>query len=147
MDFKNRELVSRHLFPVGVNLFVIRDGKLLLGRRRDASYHDGEWGVPGGHLEEGELMASCAARELDEEVGLQADAFTLVAIDNDVRQDGFHYVHVGFTADGVRGEPVLKEPHKCYGWDWFSLTQLPEPLFIGHRKLIQGFIAGRLFTE
>jgi len=145
MEFKNLEL-GRPLFPVGINVFVVRDGKILLGRRK-SDYHDGEWGVPGGHLEEGERMIACAARELTEETGLTADSFTFVITDNDPRQDKFHYIHLGFLADGVHGEPHLAEPDKCYGWEWFPLDNLPSPLFIGHKKIIEGFIAGVTFLD
>jgi len=146
MEFKNRELADRPLFPVGVNALVVRDGKLLLGKRR-AKYHDGEWGIPGGHLEEGESMLNCVARELEEETGLTATGFKFVITDNDPRQDKFHYIHFAFLAEGVTGEPMLMEPEKCYEWRWFPLDALPEPLFVGHKKFIHGFIAGELFLD
>ncbi|MDB5265132.1 MAG: hypothetical protein JWN64_703 [Parcubacteria group bacterium] len=146
MEFRNRELTNRPLFPVGINIFVIRDGKILLGKRK-SSYHDGEWGVPGGHLEEGEKMLECAARELLEETGLTATTLEFVITDNDPRQDKFHYVHFGFLAENTIGEPKLMEPECCYGWEWFPLNELPSPIFIGHQKIIQGFIDGKQFLD
>jgi 8-oxo-dGTP diphosphatase len=77
---------KRALFPVGVNIFVVRDGKLLLGKRKNV-YGNGEWGLPGGHLESGETMVQAAARELDEETGLFARDFSFVNLVNDVRGD------------------------------------------------------------
>lgn len=146
MEFKNRELTTRPLFPVGINVLVKRDGRLLLGKRK-SSYHDGEWGVPGGHLEEGEKMLDCAARELEEETSIKATKFKLVVIDNDPREDKFHYVHFAFLAEDPEGEAQLVEPHACYEWGWFDLQNLPEPLFIGHKKFIQGFIEGKTFLD
>lgn len=146
MEFKNRELTTRPLFPVGVNVLVIRDGKILLGKRK-SSYHDGEWGVPGGHLEEGERMLECAERELMEETGLKATKFKFVIADNDPRQDKFHYVHFGFLAEDAEGEVSLMEPDRCYEWDWFPLDALPEPLFVGHKNFIHGYIRGDLFLD
>ncbi len=52
---------ERPTFPVGVNVFVIKDGKLLLGKRKNIS-GDGEWGLPGGHLEKNEKMEDGATR-------------------------------------------------------------------------------------
>ena len=47
---------------------VFRDGKLLMGQRRD----DGKWCCPGGHLEGDEKPEAGAAREVTEETGLRA---------------------------------------------------------------------------
>ena len=146
MEFKNRTLTTRSLLPVGVNVIIVRDGIMLLGKRK-SEYHDGEWGVPGGHLEEGESMLACAARELLEETGLTASSFTFITADNDAREDKYHYIHFSFLAEGIEGEPTLMEPDKCYGWEWFPLTELPEPIFIGHKKFIQGFIEGKVFLD
>lgn len=137
---------ERPRFPVGVNVYVVRDGKLLLGRRK-STYHDGEWGLPGGHLERGEQMLACAARELMEETGIAAAGFEFINADNDARHDGAHYVHFGFAAVDSEGEPRLCEPDHCYGWEWFQLGALPSPLFIGHEKLIRAFVERVRFTE
>lgn len=147
MEFENRALTTRPLFPVGVNIFVVRDGKLLLGKRQNPNYHDGEWGLPGGHLEEREQMSACAERELQEETGLTAKKFKFVIADNDVREQKFHYVHFGFLAEDAEGEVQNREPDKCYGWEWFPLDNLPNPLFIGHKKIIRGFIEQKTFIE
>ena len=55
---------------VGVGVLV-RDGAgdVLLGLRR-GSHGAATWGLPGGHLEPGETIAACAARETLEETGL-----------------------------------------------------------------------------
>src|SRR5258707_8500479 len=50
---------------VGVGVVVVRDGKVLLGLRR-GSHGSGAWALPGGHLEWGESVESCARREVTE---------------------------------------------------------------------------------
>jgi 8-oxo-dGTP diphosphatase len=144
---KNKTLTKRSLFPVTVELFVMRDGKLLLGKRKDPTYHDGEWGLPSGHLEEGEYMMPALTRELKEETGLSVTDFTFEHVINDVREDGYHYVHIGFVAKAVVGDPEVMEPDACYEWRWCDLANLPDPIFIGHRKSIQAFIHKKVFTE
>jgi len=146
MESRNHELTDRSLFPVGVNVFVLRDGMLLLGKRK-SDYHDGAWGVPGGHLEAGESMRECAARELMEETGLSAGSFAFTVADNDPRKDRYHYIHFGFMAEGVVGEPALMEPEKCYEWRWFPLNDLPDPIFVGHQRLIQGLLEKTTFLD
>lgn len=48
---------------------VFRDGKMLMGKRKD----NGRWTQPGGHLEPGEDPRAGAARELFEEAGIKLD--------------------------------------------------------------------------
>ena len=63
-----------HLTPprVGVGVFVVQQGKVLLGLRR-GSHGSGTWGSPGGHLEHGEAILDCARREVLEETGLEVE--------------------------------------------------------------------------
>jgi|GEM_PF-2863571 len=46
---------------------VMKDGKLLMGKRRD----NGKWTMPGGHLNDGEHHHDGAVRELKEEAGIE----------------------------------------------------------------------------
>ncbi len=136
----------RNKFPVGINVFIIREGKLLLGKRKNV-YGAGTWGLPGGHLEFGENMAKAAARELEEETGLKAEKFSFVNTVNDLRNDQ-HYLQIGFLAEGVENiEPILKEPDKAEKWEWFDLDNLPKEIFPSHIKQIQTFREKSFFSE
>lgn len=114
---------------VGVGVLVVRDGLLLLGRRR-GSHGAGTWSAPGGRLEFGESLEACAARELAEETGLVARAIDLGPYTNDVFEaEGLHFLTVFVVARGVVGTPQNLEPDKCEGWAWFGWDALPAPLF------------------
>lgn len=114
---------------VGVGVFVVRAGKVLLGRRR-GSHGAGSWALPGGHLEFGESPADCARRELLEESGLICSSFQHGPFTSDVfAAEGRHYVTLFVIAQGVQGEPQVCEPDKCAGWAWFAWDALPHPLF------------------
>jgi 8-oxo-dGTP diphosphatase len=138
-------LDDRPKYPVGVNAFVVRDGKLLLGKRKDCSGH-GTWGLPGGHLEYGEAMIDAVGRELLEETGLCATSFEFLNIVND-RTGDRQYMQIGFLAIGVVGEPELCEPDKCECWEWFDLQKLPDDIFIGHKRQIEIFVLGVGFSD
>jgi 8-oxo-dGTP diphosphatase len=51
---------------------IVRDGKLLVGQRKKGDSHEFKWEFPGGKVERGETPADALARELEEELGIQA---------------------------------------------------------------------------
>lgn len=114
---------------VGVGVIVMRKGLLLLGQRRGA-HGAGTWALPGGHLEFGESVEICAAREVEEETGLRLASLRAGPYANDVFDaEGKHYVTLLVVARAAPGEPQLREPEKCAGWSWHHWDALPRPLF------------------
>ena len=126
-------------------VFVTRDGTLLLGRRR-AGVGAGTWGLPGGHLEHGEGLEDAARRELLEETGLTATRLVFRNVVNRT-ENGVQYIHVSFLAEGVNGEPELREPDACSDWKWFPLSSLPQPVFSWNAGPIEAFMRQISFTD
>ncbi len=58
---------------------IIREGKVLLARRRPGESNAGCWEFPGGALKEGETPQRALERELLEELGVRARAGSVVA--------------------------------------------------------------------
>jgi 8-oxo-dGTP diphosphatase len=113
---------------VGVGVIVVRDGRVLVGRRA-GSHGAGSWALPGGHLEFGETPEACARRELLEETGLVLAECRPAPYTSDVFPDeGRHYVTL-FVQARCHGEPQRLEPERCEGWQWFRWSALPQPLF------------------
>lgn len=113
---------------VGIGVMVFKDGKVLLHKRK-ASHGTGEYSFPGGHLEYMESFEQCAKRETQEEAGIEIQNVRFQYLANVTHYAPKHYVHVGLIADWKSGEPTIMEPEKCEGWDWYSLENLPQPLF------------------
>ena len=114
-------------FPsVGVGIVLIHKDKILLGRRIDS----GMYGLPGGWLEPGEEWEECAARELKEETGItmQSSSFKHIYTLNSINKEkNFHSVSCvmfGHLDENELKNLVNKEPNKCYGWFWISLSDL-----------------------
>lgn len=125
---------------VGIGVLVVRDGKLLFGKRK-TSHGIGCWAPAGGHLEFGESFEECARREVFEETGLVVSDIVQGPTVNDVFTDvDKHYVTIFMIAHSVHGEPRTCEPDKCEGWQWFVPEELPTPLFLTVESLLkQGF--------
>ena len=113
---------------VGTSAVVVRDGLVLLGRRRGA-HGAGTWSFPGGKLDAGESPEDAAARELHEETGLTAVRIAPITWTNDVfAADGLHFVTLHHLVE-ADGDPQVREPDKVEGWSWHRWDALPEPLF------------------
>jgi len=132
-------------FHVGVNVFVLKDEKLLLGKRKNV-FGAGTWGLIGGHLEPGETMIDAAKREILEETGLEIKDLIFSNLVNNCGQEE-HYLQIGFVATEFSGEPYIKEPDRCEELRWFNLNELPKDLFPPHIKQIENYIKKLNFID
>lgn len=122
---------------IGVGVLVVKDGKVLLGKRKNA-HGEGRWCFPGGHLEFNESPEDCALREVLEETGLSVKNPKLGPYTNDVfEKENKHYVTLFVVADYGAGELKLMEPEKCEKWEWFGWDELPQPLFLPVKNLLK----------
>lgn len=126
---------------VGVSLLIVKDNRVLLSRRK-GSHGAGEYGTPGGHLENGEPFEGCALRELYEECGkgMRVTTPRFLCVTNLHDYLPKHYADIGMVSHWLDGEPELMEPDKCEGWEWHSMDDLiggvPYNLFGAVRNLI-----------
>lgn len=122
---------------VGVGVFVLKDGKFLLGKRKNA-HGEGSWALPGGHLEFNEELEECSKREVMEEAGVNIKNIRFATITNDMfKEEDKHYITIYMLSDYDNGEVKIMEPHKCEKWDWFDLENLPAPLFLAMQNLMK----------
>ena len=137
--------MSNKNIKVGCEIFLIKDGAILLGKRKNC-YGEGMWGLPGGHLEQGESISDCVRRELKEELGIEGVEFRLVSVAENIDERG-HYIHVSFLLEKFSGEIKNMEPDLCYEWKFFALTNLPEELFKPHKNIIKNYFENVLYSE
>jgi 8-oxo-dGTP diphosphatase len=132
---------------VGVGVFVMKDGKFLIGKRKGA-LASGSWGLPGGHLEFGESLEECSRREVLEETGVSIKNIKRATFTNDIfAQENKHYITIFMIAEYDFGDVQTCEPEKCEGWQWCSWGEIPKELcMLGIRNLMeQGFVVQSYF--
>jgi 8-oxo-dGTP diphosphatase len=131
---------------VGVGVFIWKDNKFLLGKRKGGR-GAGEWSLPGGHLEGGESFEDACRREVMEEVGIKICSIRKLTFSNDIFPNDKHYVTLFFHSDYHAGEVRNMEPDKCDGWEWHTAESAPRPLFRPLETLFSnGFLPYR-FSE
>ena len=93
---------------VGVGAVIVRDGRVLVVRRRFEPLA-GRWSLPGGTLELGETLEAGVAREMREETGLDVEVgpvievFDRILLD-EARRVRYHFVLVDYLCWPVGGE-------------------------------------------
>ena len=138
---------SSNYYPrVGIGIMMLKDGKVLLGKRL-GSHGEGEYAFPGGHFEYMESFEGSARREIKEECGIEINNIRFQFLQNVKKYAPKHYVHIGLIADWKSGEPLILEPEKCEGWDWYDLNNLPEPVFESADMAIKSFKTGKNYFD
>jgi len=110
-----------------VYLILIKDNKILLSRRYNTGFHDGEYSLPAGHLDGNETLKEALIREAKEEIDVDLDPTDLKLIHVMHRKEPTEErVNFFFVAGKWKNEPKIMEPHKCDDLNWFSFNNLPD---------------------
>jgi mutator protein MutT len=137
----------RARFPVTVHLFFFRENQILLLRRFNTGFRDGEYSVPAGHLDGGETVMQAAIREGKEEAGADIEekdmSFSSVMhrIEDEERVDFFVQVH------NWQGEPFNAEPDKCDDLRWVEINSLPANIIPYVKQALDNHQNGNPFDE
>ena len=110
----------------GVFFYSKRTRRFLYLLRTDAK-NPGNWGIPGGKIDDGETLLEGLERECIEEIGYFPSHAKLIPIQKFVNRD-FTY-HTFFCEVEAEFIPTLNEEH-C-GYAWVGDSQYPKPLHPG----------------
>jgi ADP-ribose pyrophosphatase YjhB (NUDIX family) len=117
--------MMRNKFLVAVHMFFIQDGQVLLLRRFNTGYEDGQYSVVAGHVEMGETVTQAAVREANEEAGVTLTAGDLQVVHVMNRKAENERIDFFVRVKKWQGEIVNNEPEKCDDLAWFPLNDLP----------------------
>lgn len=113
------------------------DGHVLLIERRWDPY-EGMWALPGGHVDPGEAVVDAAARELEEETGVQVAPVGLREVGawhQPGRDPRGRYVTVAYHAE-VDADTPIEAKDDARNARWWPLGGLP-PLAFDHADIIR----------
>jgi 8-oxo-dGTP diphosphatase len=138
---------KRFKLIMSVYLILIKDSNVLLLRRFNTGYEDGNYGLVAGHADGNERATDAMCREALEEAGLVIKPEDLKFVHfmhrslNDERADVF------FTANKWKGEPKNMEPDKCDDLSWFRLDELPPNTIKYVSEVIEHLQKGIYYSE
>lgn len=131
-------------------LLLRKNGKILIARRCNTGYQDGNYQIPAGHIDAGELPKEALVREVKEEIGV------------DILPVNVKFVHTSFrpkhdqTGDRVdyffevtewEGKVTNCEPKKCDDLQWVKPSDLPSNFTPHVRVAIECIERGEYFSE
>lgn len=117
---------QRHKFLLAVFGLLESDGKILLMRRYQTGYEDGNYSLPSGHVDGQETITQAMQRELQEELNIKVAAADLefALLLHRLADDG-ERVDVFFRVKQWKGSPINNEPDKCDDLLWTDPKGLP----------------------
>jgi 8-oxo-dGTP diphosphatase len=144
---------SRFKLVGAVHLLLMKDAQVLLLRRFNTGYEDGNYSVPAGHLDGNEPVSNAMVREAFEEAGISISASDLRVVHVMHRRspaaDGNSNERVDFflTTSAWKGDPQIMEPNKCDELDWFSINDLPSNVIPYIRQALDCYRQDSRYSE
>ena len=116
---------------IGANICIIQNNKILLTKREDFEV----WCLPGGAVDDDELVAQAAIREAREETGLEVKLTRMIGIYSQVSWLGADIHIVSFLAEPAGGE-IAPDPNEVIEIGYFGPDEIPSDLIPWNRQRI-----------
>ena len=130
-----------------VHLFLLQENNILLLRRYNTGYEDGNFSVIAGHLDGNEEIKTAMIREAHEEAGIELAERDLLVAGMMHRKSVEERIDFFLTATRWSGEITNQEPDKCDLLAWFAINRLPENTIPYVRRAIDNYRRGVWFDS
>lgn len=144
---KKEKSKERFKLVIAVHLFLIHNDQILLSRRFNTGYRDGEYSVIAGHLDGNETATNAMSREAEEEACIKIDPSKLKMVHVMHRLSTEERLDFFFAAENWEGTPTIMEKNKCDDLRWFPLNHLPENIVPYVRVAIDSFQNNQVYSE
>lgn len=130
IELKKGHSMSKERFKLvpAVALLIKKDNKILLQKRKNTGWNDGNWTLLGGGVDGSETILGAAIREAKEELGihLTKNDLNVVHVLHCRNKDGTEGITFFLEITQWHGDPSNKEPDRCETIAWFNSNNLPE---------------------
>ena len=140
---------ERHRIIPAAYVILRRGNEILMQRRLNTGYEDGNYGLVSGHVEKESYVAGII-REAKEEVGidLKPEYLSMVHLMHRRGESDENIIgDVFFVAEKWDGKIKNMEPAKCDDLSWFSMDNLPENTIPYIREALKYVDESVLYSE
>ena len=131
-----------------VHIFLTNNAnEILLLRRFNTGYEDGNYSVIAGHIDGNEEVKAAAIRETKEEAGIEIQPSDIEVVGVMHRKGTDERVDFFLAASRWKGNIVNAEPDKCDDLSWHSVLELPVNMVPYVRRALENYREGRFFES
>ena len=122
------------------------DTYILLAKRQNTGNNDGEFELPGGHLESNEDLYDAMIREAKEEllIDLDRDDIKIIHLLHHYNGERLNFI---FEVDGTNLTPKIGEKDKCSMLKWVKIDELPDETTDKVKLMIDNILNNIFYDE
>jgi O-acetyl-ADP-ribose deacetylase (regulator of RNase III)/ADP-ribose pyrophosphatase YjhB (NUDIX family) len=125
--------MNRNPIPTA-DIIIDYQGGIVLVKRKNPPFG---WAIPGGFLEYGETLETCAARETKEETNLELNELAQFHTYSDPARDPRH--HTVTTVFTAKGKGILKADSDAKEAKVFKHNELPSDIAFDHKEILNDY--------
>lgn len=119
---------------------------ILLMKRKNTGSNDGEYELPGGHLEANEDLYESMIREAKEEllIDLNREELKIIHLLHHYNGNRLNFI---FSLELKDHNPKIGEPNKCEELKWVNIKDLPINTTSKVKQIIQNIINNNFYDK
>lgn len=138
---------ERYKFISAVYLILIRESEILLLKRYNTGYEDGNYSLVSGHMDGNETIKQAMIREAKEEAGIiicEEDIEIVTFSHRKANPERFDFF---LECKKWKGKIENKEPNKCSELKWYNINNLPTNIIPCVKNAIQNYQNNIMFDN
>ena len=119
---------------------------ILLSKRKNTGHDDGEYELPGGHLERNEDIYDAMIREAKEEllIDIKKEDIRIIHLTHHYTGERLNFI---FEIDGNLIDPKIGEVDKCEELVWVEINNLPDTTTDKVKRIVSDIAKGIFYDS